>query len=73
MGILRALLGQNSAIPEHITESVDWAEQGMRPAERQALELATRGNGKVTINIFVIASGGGAHIGHNYGHEGRCQ
>lgn len=45
----------------------------MRPAERQALELATRGNGKVTINIFVIASGGGAHIGHNYGHEGRCQ
>lgn len=73
MGILRGLLGQNSAVPDYALDAADLAERNMRPTEREALELATRSNANVTINIFVVAVGGGAHIGHTYGHEGRCR
>lgn len=73
MGILKALLGKNSAIPDYVVDAADDAERSMRPSEREALELATRGNANVTINIFVMADVGAAADGHVYGHEGSCR
>lgn len=72
MRSLSRIFREDRTIPSYAAEAIEDAEQLMSVEQRNQIERALS-SGNVTINVFVVAVGGGAHVGNKYCNtDGRC-